>query len=193
MSGNWSRAVRATGTLGAALAISMSSAAVASAHRAKAHRAHKGGAPALKVARVSIKVGGKTVKKPVLVDGAGRPVYLLVGDSTHHPKCASSKCLAVWPAVTTKAKKVVAPGVSGRVALWNHKHMRQLELNGHPLYTYAPDSRGVATGDGVKQFGGSWWLLSKSGGAVKVAAAKKKTSGGGSGSGSGGGSGSSWG
>jgi predicted lipoprotein with Yx(FWY)xxD motif len=139
-------------------------------------------ASALKVASVSVATGTSNTSHKVLVDAAGMPVYLLTGDSSSHPKCTGSQCLSAWPAVTTKAKKpALGKGVKGKVGVWRHNHINQVTLNGHPLYTYAADSAGSASGQGLKSFGGTWWLLSASGSPMA-----NKSSSGGSGGGGGG-------
>ena len=125
---------------------------------------------ALKMESVSVTAGGKTVKHDVLVNGAGHAVYLLTGDSTKHPECATTTCLGDWPAVTSSAKSpALGKGVSGKVAVWHHNGINQLTINGHPLYTYLADSSaGEATGNGLKSFGGTWWVLSGAGAEVAL-------------------------
>lgn len=151
----------------------------------------KSPASAIRVKTVSITVKGKTVKRPVLVTSSGRPVYMLTGDSATHPKCTGASCMAVWPPATTKATRVTAAkGVSGKLTVWHHMKINQLVFNGHPLYMFASDSAGRAAGDGIKSFGGTWWVLSKSGTPVSVS---KHGGGGGGGGGTGYGGGSSWG
>ncbi|MGH2842798.1 MAG: COG4315 family predicted lipoprotein [Solirubrobacteraceae bacterium] len=168
---------------GAAAALALPTAAVA----AQGHVRHtrKRSAPALMLRGVTVSAGGKATKRTVLVNGAGRAVYLLTGDSARHPKCTGSSCLAIWPALTTRTMKVtVGKGVSGKVTVWRHHGVDQIEIAGHPLYLYAGDSgSGQTKGEGVKSFGGTWDLLSGSGRVVPV---PKK-------SGSGSGGGSSWG
>lgn len=137
--------------------------------------------PVVKMESVSVTVGSKTVKHDILVNGAGHALYLLTGDSSKHPLCTSATCLGDWPAVTSSAKSpAVGKGVTGKVAIWTHKGIHQLTINGHPLYTYLADSSaGVATGNGLKSFGGTWWVLSGSGAAASI----KSSSSSGSGSG----------
>jgi predicted lipoprotein with Yx(FWY)xxD motif len=126
----------------------------------------------LRVESVSVSVNGKTVKHPVLVNGAGHAVYLLTGDSSKHPLCRSSACLATWAPVTSSAKRpAVGEEVTGKVAIWSHKGIDQVTINGHPLYTYLADSSaGEATGEGVSSFGGTWKVLSGSGVAASIKA-----------------------
>ncbi len=86
----------------------------------------------------------------------GSAVYLLTGDRKSHPECVSSVCLQAWPPVTVSSAKKLskAPGISGKLAVWQHKglgHMiNQVTLGGHPLYRFAGDKpNGAATGEGI--------------------------------------------
>lgn len=159
--------------------------AAQSAGAATAHPAAR--AAVLKLAKVKVAIGTTDKAHPLLVDAKGQAVYELTGDSARHPKCKSSSCLSFWPAVTTMSSKkpAVGAGVKGRVGVWHHNGKYQVTINGHPLYTYAQDSKGSALGEGVKSYGGIWWVMTASGTPMT------KSSGGGSG-GSGGGGGSSW-
>jgi predicted lipoprotein with Yx(FWY)xxD motif len=128
------------------------------------------GPAVLKVASVNASGG----KRPVLVDGSGRAVYLLTGDSVSHPTCTDSACLGDWPPVTTdSAKPTLGAGIKGKLTVWKHGHFHQLVLNGHPLYTFAGDSsQGKASGQGLKSDGGVWELLTASGSGLGSSGAK---------------------
>jgi predicted lipoprotein with Yx(FWY)xxD motif len=78
----------------------------------------------------------------VLAD-KGRTVYILTKDgSTNVPCTAASGCTAVWPPVGA--------------------------FNGWRLYEYTGDTgSGQANGQGIKSFGGTWYVLSPSGQPVK--------------------------
>ena len=156
--------------------------AAQSAGAATAHPA--AGAAVLKLASVKVAIGTTDKAHPLLVNAKGLAVYELTGDSATHPKCKSKSCLNFWPAVkTTSSKKpALGAGVKGRVGVWHHNGMYQVTINGHPLYTYAQDSKGSALGFDVKSFGGTWWPMTAGG-------TPMTKSSGGSG---GGGGGSSW-
>lgn len=145
-------AVATIGAVGGATAAS--GAVAASSHAAKAG---------------TVKLGSVTVsggKHSLLVTSSGKPVYLLTGDSMKHPLCTSKSCLSFWPPVTTTAKKPApGTGVKGKLTVWTHKGMHQLVLNGHPLYTFASDSGSTAKGQGIKNFGGTWYVMTASGSA----------------------------
>ena len=170
---------RSITVVAAVAALGAGTAAVA-AQSAGAVTAHAASAAVIKVASVQVQSGTSDASHKVLVTSKGLPVYLLTGDSKSHPKCTAAQCLSAWPAVTSKSMKpTLGKGVSGKVAIWHHKGINQVTLNGHPLYTYAADSAGSASGQGLKSFGGTWWLLTASGSAM----ANSKSSTGGSGGG----------
>ena len=166
----------------AAAAAAITGAAMA-AQGAGASTARPASAAVIKVSKVQVQSGTSHKSHKVLVTSSGMPIYLLTGDSKSHPECTGSQCLSAWPAVTSKSKKpTLGKGVTGKVAIWHHKGINQVTLNGHPLYTYAADSAGSASGQGLKSFGGTWWLMTSSGSAM----ASKSSSGGGGGYGGGG-------
>ena len=134
----------------------------------------------IKVGTAKVAIGSTNKTHTVLVNAKGLPVYMLTGDSSTHPLCNSAGCLSAWPAVTTSAKKpVVGPGVKGKVGVWHHNKLNQLTLNGHPLYTYAQDSKGNALGQGLKAGKSTWEVMTASGSGMTAS----KSSGGSGGSG----------
>jgi predicted lipoprotein with Yx(FWY)xxD motif len=101
-----------------------------------------------------------TKHEKIVTNSKGFAVYWLTGDSKSHPKCTSAnKCLQFWPPVTAASAQALtkATGISGKLTAWSHNGMTQAVLRGHPLYTFSADSKkGVATGEGVVAFGGTW-------------------------------------
>ena len=171
--------------VGAALAAIAGGAVGVAAQGADAATGHPAASTVvLKVAKVKVSLsGGSTKTASVLVTATGRPVYMLTGDSTRKPLCTSSSCQAAWPPLTTGATRPSGKGVKGKLTIWHHHHMSQLMLNGHPLYKFASDSGGgTAAGEGIKSFGGTWYLLTASG--ASYTAKSSASSGSGSGSGS---------
>jgi predicted lipoprotein with Yx(FWY)xxD motif len=164
-------AVAAIGGVGGTAVASMADAATA----------HKASAATLKLGSVSVSGHGK---HSLLETSSGRAVYLLTGDSTKHPLCASAACLGIWPAVTTSSKKpVLGSGVMGKLTVWTHGKRHQLVLNGHPLYTFVKDSSAnSAAGQGVKAGSSTWELLTASGAGYTASSSSSSSS---SGSGSG--------
>jgi predicted lipoprotein with Yx(FWY)xxD motif len=88
----------------------------------------------------------------VLVDGSGRTVYELVGDSPAKQTCTGA-CLAVWPAVMVNGHQVV--------------------VNGHPAFTYVRDtSAGQTNGQNVTDHWGRWLALDPKGDPIGASAAQ---------------------
>lgn len=119
----------------------------------------------------------------VAVNSQGRTLYVLSPETTHHLLCKSSECLKFWPPLTasSKAKLVVSGGVKGSLGLLNRgKGVTQVTLNGEPLYFYAGDhGKGQTNGQDIKSFGGTWHVITVSGGAHKSSSPSPASTGGG--------------
>jgi predicted lipoprotein with Yx(FWY)xxD motif len=101
----------------------------------------------------------------ILVDRAGRTLYLFEKDRNGRSSC-SGACAQAWPPVTTTGTPVAGAGVSrsklGTVRRSSGK--RQVTYNGHPLYRYVGDSRpGNTNGQGSNAFGAGWYVMSAAG------------------------------
>jgi predicted lipoprotein with Yx(FWY)xxD motif len=112
-------------------------------------------------------VSGKS--KKVVVDSRGVTLYTLSGERVGRVtrlKCVnSSSCFRVWPPLKTTAgaKLTKASGVNGTPGKLRRVKGKfyQVTLDGHPLYTFAPDQgeKGSAKGEGVRAFGGTWHVV----------------------------------
>lgn len=129
------------------------------------------------LALTSIQVGSRYA---YLADGQGYPVYTLVAGnpySAEHLKTLPCKadCRAVWPPVTVpsadaeiKAMGVVDSSLIGTTKLENGAY--QVTFNGYPLYYNRRDldapkgAGGELAGQAVEAFGGTWYILSATGG-----------------------------
>lgn len=113
-----------------------------------------GTAPLVKTA----KVGGKTI----VVDRRGHALYVLTPETARKLLCTAS-CLPYWPVVRApKTGRLVAgKGISGKLGrLSRGAGSFQATLRGVPVYTFVGDTKaGVATGDGVQSFGGTWHVV----------------------------------
>jgi predicted lipoprotein with Yx(FWY)xxD motif len=132
-----------------------------------------------------VKVESRTLPHlgPVLVDSAGRTLYVFALDHAKRVTCNAS-CQAVWPPLKLAANaKPVAVGPVKAKLLGSDPNPvggRVVTYNGWPLYTYAGDSApGVANGEGLQLNGGRWYVISPAGavirGATKTPASAKKT------------------
>ena len=110
----------------------------------------------------------------VLVDSAGRTVYMLTADSPGHSSC-SSACLAYWPPVAPAGH---ASTVTAKVATTTTPSGAKIAtVGGWPLYTFVQDQKpGDVTGEGVATFGGTWYAVSPSGKPVTGSASSPSSS-----------------
>ena len=131
---------------------------------------------------------GKTALGKVLVDARGRTLYLFEKDKRGKSACYGA-CAAYWPPLLSPAK--ARPGSGVRAALLGVTRRadgkRQVTYAGHPLYTFAVDTKaGQTTGEGRKDFGASWDVVSATGRAVEPTTSDSGGAGGGYGGGYGG-------
>jgi predicted lipoprotein with Yx(FWY)xxD motif len=121
----------------------------------------------------------------VAVGPAGFPVYTFQGETTHHLIChrtssSSTNCWGFWPPVSVRSAKGLskAHGIRGKLGTFKIHGIRQLTLNGQPLYYFQPDlmsgNKRQAQGDELKTFGSIWHVV--------VAHVRGAAAGGGSGS-----------
>ncbi len=116
---------------------------------------------------------GKVKRGTVVVSASGRTIY---GFSSDHGKstCYGS-CATVWTPFMANGKLLVKNGsglsqsLVGRTKRTNGAY--QLTYGGHPLYLYTGDKKiGQQNGQAKNQFGGSWYVISKSGQLLKPSA-----------------------
>lgn len=135
-------------------------------------------------ATVEVKSEGTLGK--ILVDSHGRALYLFEKDSGPTSRCYQA-CARVWPPFTPSGKPKAGAGASAsQLATTQRKDGKTQALyHGHPLYYYAPDAQqpGSTKGEGLKQFGAEWYVLSPAGAKVeeKGSGSSDSSSGGGGG------------
>jgi predicted lipoprotein with Yx(FWY)xxD motif len=120
-----------------------------------------GSAPAPRAASVGTR---QTKLGTVLVDGQGRTLYLFEKDKGSASSC-SGACASIWPPLTA-AHSVAGPHVSAATlgSIKRADGKTEVTYAGHPLYTYAGDTKpGDTRGQGLDQFGAEWYVLAPSG------------------------------
>lgn len=106
----------------------------------------------------------------IAVGPAGFPVYTFQGETTHHIICKktdnpNTNCWAFWPPVSANSASGLAKqtGIRGHLATFRNHGVRQLTLNGQPLYYFTPDiqsgNKHEAQGDELHTFGSIWHLV----------------------------------
>ena len=109
----------------------------------------------------------------VVVDGKGRTVYILTSNGhTNVPCTDASGCTGLWPDLPLPSGMSAAKAGTGvNASLLGTKKLSDGETyptyNGWLMYEYSGDSGpGVAKGQGIKSFGGTWYVLNASGNPV---------------------------
>ncbi len=117
----------------------------------------------------------------VIVDLAGRPLYVLTSEEGAKIKCVKA-CLHVWPPLMLPANVGVfshAAAVKGSLGWVKRGKFRQATYNGFPLYTFSGDTKPhEANGVGLKLGAGTWLLVNawaKTAAATPVKAGKTTT------------------
>ena len=85
----------------------------------------------------------------VLTNAQGFTLYMFAPDTGTASKCNGS-CAQIWPPVTGPV--IAGPGITGTLGtITRADGATQATYDGHPLYTYAGDTRpGQAKGNGIK-------------------------------------------
>jgi predicted lipoprotein with Yx(FWY)xxD motif len=105
-----------------------------------------------------------TKTEGIVVDSRGVAVYTLSGETTHHLECTSATCFGFWPPLkvhSAHAKLTEGAGVKGKLGILHRDGFFQVTLGGHPLYGFMIDKgkKGIAMGEGVTSFGGTWHVV----------------------------------
>jgi predicted lipoprotein with Yx(FWY)xxD motif len=174
--------VLALGTAGAVAACGSSSSSTAAGSPGSI-------APAGAASAASATISTKSVSGvgTVLVNGQGQTLYMLTSEKGGKITCTQANgCTQAWPetllnggAATVKAGRGVQSSLLGTV-----KDASGLEVtyNHWRLYTFSGDSgSGVAKGQGLTSFGGTWYVLNASGHPVTSRPSGNTSSGGGNG------------
>jgi predicted lipoprotein with Yx(FWY)xxD motif len=93
------------------------------------------------------RVGGVT--EVILVNAKGLPLYTYKPDTPTQSR-VSGELAALWPPLVGSAP--TGSGTSGALGVVRTGNGRQVTYNGHFLYTFAEDSPGQVTGQGVQDF-----------------------------------------
>jgi predicted lipoprotein with Yx(FWY)xxD motif len=124
----------------------------------------------------------------VLVNGQGQTLYMLTSEKDGKITCTQANgCTQAWPetrlangATAATAGSGVQSSLLGTVK--DASGNLEVTYNHWPLYTFSGDAGpGVAKGQGLTSFGGTWYVLNGSGNPVTSGQSGNASSGGGNG------------
>lgn len=162
--------VAACGSSSSGSAAGSTSSATASAASAPASGAT--GPASASAAAVTISAKSVPGVGTVLVDGQGRSLYMLTSEQNGKITCTTANgCTAVWPETTVASGTTAAVGSGVQSSLLgtvkDASGNLEVTYNHWPLYTFSGDSGpGVAHGQGLVSFGGTWYVLTAAGNPV---------------------------
>ena len=109
----------------------------------------------------------------VLVTGQGLTLYLFEPDHQSRSTCAGL-CAVQWPPLILPKgipAPIAGPGIKASLLGTSRRGdgTIQITYNGWPLYRWLPDLHpGQATGQGLHNLGGLWYVMDAAGSAVKT-------------------------
>src|SRR5262245_43126145 len=101
----------------------------------------------------------------IIVDGRGRSLYLFEKDAHGRSACAGV-CTVYWPPLLTNGRSIAIKGPKPSLlgSIRRAGRGRQVAYAGQPLYFFPGDTKpGQTNGEGLKDFGASWYVLTSSG------------------------------
>jgi len=117
------------------------------------------------VPKVAVRVATATVhgkSEKVLTNAAGKTLYYLTSDTATHVVC-TGQCTTFWPPLTTSGLPTSSDPLPHKLSARAGANGRQVEYDGHPLYTFSGDfSAGQGNGEGITSFGGTWHVATPS-------------------------------
>ena len=101
---------------------------------------------------------------PVLFDGSGQAIYLFDAERTSTPTCYGD-CASAWPPVLTTGRPVARGGIDAELlgVTTRRDGSHQVTYGGKPLYFYAHEGKQVVLCHNVREFGGLWLAITRTG------------------------------
>ncbi|MFD5036331.1 hypothetical protein ACFWNI_04350 [Streptomyces sp. NPDC058377] len=101
----------------------------------------------------------------ILVNSKGHTLYLFQSDKTNKSTC-NGDCAKAWPVLKADGKTIAKGGVNSKLlsTITRSDGSKQVTYKGHPLYTFADDTKaGQTNGQGLNAFGAKWYVLGTDG------------------------------
>lgn len=99
----------------------------------------------------------------IIVDSKGMTLYRFDADTVAGKSaCGAGQCATTWPAATVTGTATPGPGVTGALSSFTRDDgTTQLQIAGHPLYTFAGDAKpGDTNGEGIIK---KWYVVGPAG------------------------------
>jgi predicted lipoprotein with Yx(FWY)xxD motif len=111
----------------------------------------------------TVKTGGSDYGT-MLFDLRGQAIYLFDKETTSTPACYGA-CAANWPPVLTDGQPVAAGEAHADLLGTTPRDDGTVQVTyaGHPLYYYAHEGPGQVLCHGVKEYGGTWLVVTPGG------------------------------
>jgi predicted lipoprotein with Yx(FWY)xxD motif len=132
--------------VGAAAAASVSPGSTVAAVQQPARAASATAGATVQTAKAT--VGGKT--ETILVNSRDLPLYYYPLDTAKKSFVTGALAQLFWPPLVSMSP--TEKGAGGKLTVLNDANGHQVAYNGHFLYTFAEDSPGHVTGQGVEGF-----------------------------------------
>jgi predicted lipoprotein with Yx(FWY)xxD motif len=98
----------------------------------------------------------------VLTTATGQTLYYFTADTPTSTAC-TGQCLTFWPPLLSIGTPNSATPLPHQLSVLNDASGKQVEYDGHLLYTFAQDSAsGQVKGEGIQSFGGTWHVATPS-------------------------------
>lgn len=131
---------------------------------------------------ITVAIGSADGIGQILVDFQGKALYSSDQEASGRVLCVN-QCAAVWiPLAPGAAAPTAAAGVPAVAVIDRPDGLKQVTAGGRPLYTFAADSAGKITGDGLADDFGTLhftWHAVKSDGTLSAATGQVPTAPGG--------------
>jgi len=134
--------------VGIAGAIAITAVVASTSHDSGYGKAARSAVTSSGVSTTTASVNGKA--ETILTDDQGLPLYYYAPDTATKSN-VNGGLAGLWPPVTSTSAPT-ALGLPGALTTLADQHGSQLAYNGHLLYTFVSDSRGVVTGEGMEHF-----------------------------------------
>jgi predicted lipoprotein with Yx(FWY)xxD motif len=121
--------------------------------------------PSSSSAPATVAVATNSKLGQILVDGAGRTLYLFVADTGSTSTC-SGGCAQYWPPLLTNGAPQAGTGANASLLSTTKRTDGTTEVTygGHPLYYVITDHNpGDASGQAVNNYGALWYVVGPDG------------------------------